>query len=470
MIDVKEATIYVTGYDWGPGVSKVIFHLSRPIEKVDKENASIRTSEKDRKIEAIYLSNSKGDLIHESSTYITIELDIYFDLKGSCNPFYFNLSKFHNEWKPKYIVKATFHVTADGKDALINFEKDCINNRICPDTEQFSNRGSFSGRYHNPTTNQEELLTLQYAAYEPKQLIEDNQKNPLIIWIHGQGEGGTDIDIDLLGNPVTKLAKPKIQSYFTTENGSNGIYVLAIQSPTFWMDCGDGQNHNGDKISRFTKILIDTINEYLQKNEDVDKNRIYLGGCSNGGYMSMNLCIEYPEMWAATYQTCEAYAYKIYQKDENGNYKHIENNPSPTAVYQTEERFFTDKKIELVKNLPMWLIASNDDDTVLPYLFSMPSYKQLIKNGANNAWFSYFETVESVDIPGLRCNGHWSWVRLFNDQVTKVQNREKILNSKDEKTFGFVASNNGGGSEKAHDEKGTYDSIFEWLNAQVKSP
>lgn len=469
MTEIKEATLYITGYDWGPGVSKVIFSLSQPVEKVSKEGASIRTSKKDREITAIYLSNANGDCITESSTYITMELNIYFDLEGTCNPFYFNLDKFHNEWMPKYVIKSSFHVTISGKDILLNFEQDCINNRICPDTSDFNVRGSFSGRYQNTYTNEEETITLQYAAYEPKQLIDDHQKNPLIIWIHGQGEGGTDIDIDLLGNPVTRLSKPKIQSYFTTKNGSNGIYILVIQTPTFWMDCGDNKNHNGDKTSRFTSILIDTINNYLKKNQDVDNNRIYLGGCSNGGYMSMNLCIEYPEMFAATYQTCEAYAYKVFKKDENGHYKHIENNKSPTAVYQSNERYFTDEKMELIKNLPIWLIASEDDDTVLPYLFSMPSYKQLLNIGAKNCWFSYFKTVESVNIPGLRCNGHWSWVRFFNDQVTRVQNRDMILNSNDEKNFGFVASNNGGGSEKAHDEKGTYESIFAWLNAQVKN-
>lgn len=469
MTAIVGATLYLTGYDWGPGVSKVIFAFSDPIEKVDKEGASIRTAERDREIKAFYLSNQRGDRVDSRSRYATMELDTVFDPTGSCAPFFFNLAKFHNEWTPTYIVKATFHVTVDGRDTLIGFKQDCINNRICPDSEQFTKRGTFSGKYVNPLTNQEEMLTLQYAAYEPRQLKKDNAKNPLIIWIHGQGEGGVDVDIDLLGNPVTYLAKQKIQSYFTTKNGAKGIYVLAIQTPTMWMDCGDGQNHNGDKESRFLNILIDSINYYLKQNTDVDRNRIYIGGCSNGGYMSMNLLIHFPEMFAASYQACEAYAYMVFKKDEDGKYVHMEDNPAPTAVYQTDERHFTDEKMNKIKDLPIWLIASHDDDTVLPYIFEMPTYKQLLKLGAKNVWFSYFETVEGILLPGVKFNGHWSWVRFFNDQVTKVQDREKIMNSADDdKSFGFVPSNDGGGSQEASDEKGTYKSIFAWLNAQVK--
>lgn len=131
-------------------------------------------------------------------------------------------------------------------------------------------------------------------------------------------------------------------------------------------------------------------------------------------------------------------------------------------------RWFTDEKMELVKELPMWLIAAADDDTVLPHLFSLPAYKQLLKIGAKNAWFSFFRNVEGDDIKGMRYNGHWSWIPLFNDKVTRVQNPEKIVNSDDNAKFGFVPNNDGGGTLNAHDDKGTYNSIFAWLNAQVK--
>lgn len=468
MVEIKDATICISGYECGPGVSKVIFSLSRSVESVKKEGALISTANADRTITDIYLSDSKGNQVTGNSTYVTICIGLVYFLEANCSLLIFNFSKFHNEWATEYVIKSSFHVICDGKDALLTFEKDCMNNRFSPDGELFNKRGEFSGRYHNPITKEEDLLTLQYAAYEPDHLKNDNAKNPLIIWIHGQGEGGTDVDIAILGNKVTSLAKSQIQSYFTTENGSKGAYVLAIQCPTYWMDGGDGQNSNGDLVSRFTDILKDTIDDYLKQNEDADKNRIYIGGCSNGGYMSMNLAITYPNFFAATYQTCEAYAYMVFQRDEKGVYIREPNNKSPTAVRQTDKRWFTDEKMELVKELPMWLIAAADDDTVLPHLFSLPTYKQLLKIGAKNVWFSFFRNVEGDDIKGMRYNGHWSWIPLFNDKVTRVQNPEKIVNSDDNVNFGFVPNNDGGGTLNAHDDKGTYNSIFAWLNAQVK--
>ena len=237
------------------------------------------------------------------------------------------------------------------------------------------------------------------------------------------------------------------------------------------MDGGDGQNSLGDIPSRYTEILIDTIKEYLTKNKDVDRKRVYIGGCSNGAYIAMTMLIKYPEYWAASYQTCEPYPFKKLKHDKDGNY--IEagfNNPAfPTNVVQEDERFFTQEMIDVVKNIPLWMEQSESDPLVPGWRYGFPLYKELLKAGAKKCWFSYFKTVESVDIKGTEFFGHWSWVRLFNDKVTKVQDREKILNSNDTKNYGFVASNEGGGCKDAVDDKGTYKSIFAWLNSQVKN-
>ena len=95
-------------------------------------------------------------------------------------------------------------------------------------------------------------------------------------------------------------------------------------------------------------------------------------------------------------------------------------------------------KINAIKHIPIWIILSHDDPLVVGWRFSFPSYRALLRNGEKNCWFSYFETVEGLDIQGMKYFGHWSWARLFNDQVTKVQDREKI------ETFGFVPSDNCG--------------------------
>ena len=75
------------------------------------------------------------------------------------------------------------------------------------------------------TQIQDEELTLQYAAYEPESL-KNGKKNPLIIWLHGQGEGGTDTDITLLGNEVVALAKDDIQSHFKAGKQTGAQFKL----------------------------------------------------------------------------------------------------------------------------------------------------------------------------------------------------------------------------------------------------
>lgn len=61
------------------------------------------------------------------------------------------------------------------------------------------------------------------------------------------------------------------------------------------MDEGDGTNGVGAGVSRYTEILMDTIKDYVASNPDNDPSRIYLSGCSNGGYMTLNMAIQYPD-------------------------------------------------------------------------------------------------------------------------------------------------------------------------------
>lgn len=466
LVNVKDATLLISGYEFGPDISKIIISLSHPVENVSKDGITIIADTVKREISDIYLSNKEGDRVLCNSNYITIELAIIFDQKNRL--FNFNPTTHHDEWVSEYITHISFHVIINGRESLVSFEGDYINNRICPATEQFKNRGTFSGQYKNPITKKMESLNLKYAAFEPIQLKEDNVKNPLIIWLNGRGEGGADIDIVLLGNKVTALASSEIQTFFTTENGENGSYVLVIQCPTYWMDDGDGRVSQGDLVSLYTEILMDMIKDYVSKNKDVDPNRIYLGGCSNGGYMAMNMLISYPNYWAASYQICEAYSYMLLKRDKEGNYIYEEEGNHLTEIEQTDKRWFTPDKINKIKNIPIWFVQSEDDRLVIPWRYSLPAYKELLKAGAKNCWYSYFESIEGVDIPGMKYLGHWSWVPLFNVQVTKVQDREKILASDDTKEFGFVPCNDGGGCQEAADENCSYKNIFEWLNAQVK--
>lgn len=58
--------------------------------------------------------------------------------------------------------------------------------------------------------------------------------------------------------------------------------------------------------SIYTDTLIELIQKYVEEHPGIDQNRIYIGGCSNGGYMTMNLLFEKPDYFAAAYPVCDA--------------------------------------------------------------------------------------------------------------------------------------------------------------------
>ncbi|MBR4545610.1 MAG: prolyl oligopeptidase family serine peptidase [Oscillibacter sp.] len=456
---VEAAWIYVQGYEWGPGVPKLILELPQAPQSVTKDGALAVTAGVQRTVTEVGFSDSAGAYTDEPSNYVTMEMETTYQNSGS--PFTYNAEIFMNQWSESYPVVAS--VVADGVTYVVN--KDLIDARICPETEAFSNRGEYSGSYQNRMTKTMEDYTLRYAANAPEALLNDGVQNPLIIWLHGQGEGGTDVDIALIGNEVVALNREEIQSQFTTPGGANGAYVLAVQCETYWMDGGDGTNSGGDVMSRYTEILMDAIEDFVRNHADIDPNRIYLGGCSNGGYMTVNMLVTYPDYWAAAYPNCEAYAWAVFERDADGNYTRDENN----GYVLTAERWMTDEKIQAIKDIPIWFVQARQDPVVNPMLFSMPTYRALLQAGAENAWYSMFDTVPGTDDPSAEYMAHFAWVYTFNNQVTGVQNRDAVREGPEDEIMGFVPDNNGGGAEKASDANGTYDNLFAWMNAQKKA-
>lgn len=449
-LEITSAKVIVSGFEWGPGVDTVVFQMSELADAIKEDTLSISTNQTVREVNDVYISDENGNTVSGESTFFTVKMKT--DYKVSGTPFKYDFGKtFHNQWVDSYPVSLKATVIKGAEQKSLSYEKDCVNLFSCPDTEVFTVRDSFKGTYQNPYTQEKEEITLTFAAYEPE-MIAGGEKNPLIIWLHGQGEGGTDPDIAILGNQVSALSKEPIQQYFTAGD-EVGAYVLVVQCPTYWMDFGDGTNSMGDVSSRYSEILMDTIRNYVDGREDIDTDRIYLGGCSNGGYMTMNMILSYPDYFAAAYPVCEAYSFYGYEKDGNGSYTVSETN------------WFTPEKAEQIKDIPIWFVQSVNDTTVKPEIMAVPTYQLLLQSGAENCWFSMFETVEGTESKN-GYQGHWSWIYLFHDQVTGVQDIEKVKTASQEDHYGIVPDNQGGGGIQANGNGKSYQSIFEWLNDQ----
>lgn len=386
-------SIVVEGFDWGPAVTKTIVSLDTPINSISASQLKVIESKHamdwstmkdgvysfDRTVTNAYLSDINGNPVNTASAYITIEMAVG---PNDGSPFYYDLASGLNSWTQPYDLNITLkdNVRLVSGDKIINELKITPTpaSKNLTDAELFTENTFTSGDQ-----------TLKYASFAPNA---DDGQNPLIIWLHGAGEGGMDTTIDTLGNKVTTLVGNEIQGIM------NGAYVLAPQSPTFWMDDGSGQ-YTKDGTSKYTEVLMALIENFVDSHPDIDPNRVYIGGCSNGGFMTMNMIMKYPTYFAAAFPICEAY----------------------------DDSWITDEMLEGIKDLPIWFTQAANDPVVDPQKTMLPTYDRLVAMNASNLHRSYFDDVH--DTSGLyfmpdgttpyQYNGHWSWIYTLNNECVE---------------------------------------------------
>ena len=396
-------------FDWGAAISKIIIKWPEIIEsemvnkdtfkvyvrrilsegsyfpssipKKEDSNNLDNTSNSDndlnnyREITNAYVSNEKG-IKQEKDQFITIEMSIHPNN---------NLSLVLNyDLKSLYNNFVTHNYTITQIKQIKNLNNLIIENykgNIRPIVDKF--------KFTHKNINQ---LTLGYAYYKPN----DNEKHPLIIWLHGLGEGGSDNpSLPIMGNKANMFADESLQKYF------NGAYILVPQSPTTWVH---GYKYFGDGSSIYENTLMELIKYFINENINIDKSRIYIGGDSNGGYMTMLLIRDYPNFFAAAFPVCES----------------------------LRNDLISDSDIVNISKTPLWFVSAKTDNVIPPKYFVIPTVERLRKIGAN-VHFSFFDDVH--DTSGLymkddgkpyEYNGHWSWIYVYNDQCEDVIDGKKV--------------------------------------------
>ncbi|MCB0634814.1 MAG: prolyl oligopeptidase family serine peptidase [Saprospiraceae bacterium] len=361
----------VEGYDWGPAVSKVILELNETVASVNRKDFTVQVERKTdcvelpaeqatgyRRVVHAYVSDKHGLLLTEGK-YITLVMAVAPNQPlGSPIQYSRNEKCRGNNW-----IEYKMMITDKSNDKVWDTET----SRISPPLDRFDLSSKFKYK---------DGMMLSYASYTPKT---DQEKVPLIIWLHGGGEGGIDPSIPLIANRAANYASDEIQDLF------GGAYVLSPQSPTFWMDSGEGMT-SGKVNDIYNEALMALFKDFIARNPKIDKDRIYVGGCSNGGYMTLKLLLEHPDFFAAAFPSALAY----------------------------QSQYITDKQIESIKNIPIWFVQSKDDPVTIPTETVVPVYERLKAAGAKNVHFTYYDHV--VDITGFfggedyHYNGHWSWI------------------------------------------------------------
>jgi len=122
-------------------------------------------------------------------------------------------------------------------------------------------------------------LSANYLLYLPKEYDQSNDEFPLVLFLHGAGERGTDIE------------KVKVHGLPRLINERKDFPFIVV-SP----QCPDNMFWNTDLLA----ALLDEI----EANYKVDKNRMYVTGLSMGGHGTWSLAIAQPNRFAAIAPIC----------------------------------------------------------------------------------------------------------------------------------------------------------------------
>ena len=234
---------------------------------------------------------------------------------------------------------------------------------------------------------------VNYQYFKPVNK-DDGKKHPLIIWFHGNGEGGykdyrNNVSQKLANRGAVAFAEDKAQKIF------GGAYVVAPQADDTWY------NNYSKGYIKSVKAMID---EFASEN-NVDKNRIYIFGASAGGYMSFRMIIEYPDYFAA-FSTSAAALDKAA----------ISGGVATTA-----------QDLMKIRNKPLWMVHAQNDPTISYENTSKRVYDVLSKYGA------ILSSYPNVKIGETEYNGHWSWIYSL---------RNMPVNDKGEHLFEWMARQN----------------------------
>lgn len=208
--------------------------------------------------------------------------------------------------------------------------------------------------------------SLQYRLLLPE-VEKAGQKYPLVLFLHGAGERGSDNEAQLTHggqmflNPVNREEHP---AFVLMPQCPADQYWAYASRPTSLVPAEMPMNQEITPLSRTLKELLDT---YLSMPQ-VDKRRVYIIGLSMGGMGTFDMAIRYPELFAAAIPICGSV------------------NP---------ERLPAAKDVN-------FRLFHGDADNVVTVEGSREAYKALKSIGAK---------VEYIEFSG--CN-HGSWTPAFN--------------------------------------------------------
>ena len=207
--------------------------------------------------------------------------------------------------------------------------------------------------------------SLNYRLLRPE-VEQEGEKYPLVLFLHGAGERGSDNEKQLFHgsqmwlNPVNRENYPAFVLF--PQCPESGYWAYTDRPVSFEPD----QMPSDVPLSPVFRTLKELIDTYLVMPQ-VDKQRVYVIGLSMGAMGTYDMAIRYPEIFAAAIPICGTV--------------------NPTRLSAAKDVKFR--------------IFHGDADTVVPVSGSRQAYKALKAAGAD---------VEYIEFPGVT---HGSWNPAF---------------------------------------------------------
>ncbi len=390
-------SINIASFDWGCGIDQVMLTLNDEVSDIDENDFTVTETKSvtdwsdetypviettlDREILDAYSVDESGNKVDDSSKYVLIELRTDLN-EGS--PILYSMESSLNSWSVPYYL--TIALSDDSTVTSNNEEVTSIQIGT-----EYSSVTTLVDEMKIDSFNSTDGIEMAYGTYSP-----ETPSDTVFVWLHGSGEGGienTDPRVSLLANKASAFMGSEFQD---TMQGAN---VLVPQCPTFWMDAdgNGGEWSNGllttEGPSYYTDALMELIESYK---EECGADKVIVSGASAGGYMTMRLILDYPDFFDAAVPVAEAL---------------------PDAI-------ISDQELSGIVDMPLYFIYSNDDPSIIPEKFEIPTISRLEEMGATNLHVSASESV--IDTSGLYTNedgtpytynGHWSWIYLFNNEA-----------------------------------------------------
>ncbi len=216
---------------------------------------------------------------------------------------------------------------------------------------------------------------IDYRYFSPVK-ENDSTKYPLAVWLHGMGDGEYE-GKQVTAQQAALWSSAEFQSRFSS---AGGAFIIAPRSleekELYWDDC-------------LIYPLRAALDDFIARNRDnIDVSRIYVGGYSMGGKMTLKMAVAYPDFFAAAFPVCPAWV------------------PDEAAAAK-------------LKDMPVWLTSGKLDPLVGYHRMVLPTWRNILSHSNVPELCRLSSQSVTARPDGIAiASAHFSWIAVNNDMFS----------------------------------------------------